>query len=89
MAKPRRVTELLKWMMEKGINDIELAALMTERVPGRSISARQVFRWKRGLSYPRPAYLLELEKLSEGRVTAKTLAADFHPPPDKEPPDGS
>lgn len=87
MAKPKAVTEMLKWMMETGRNDIELARELTERVPGRSISARQVFRWKRGLSYPRPAYALELEKLSGGRVNAQTFAADFKPP-DKEPSDG-
>lgn len=90
MAKPRvDVTEMLRWMFDAQLNDIELAAILTERV-GRSISPRQVFRWKRGLSVPRPAYALELEKLSNGRINGKTFMSDFRgdPPKKDDPPDG-
>lgn len=90
MAKPKAVTAMLRWMFDSGINDIELAKTLTERV-GRSISPRQVFRWKRGLSIPRPAYALELEKISEGRINGQTFMADFQgdPPKKDEPTDGS
>lgn len=87
MAKPKVVTEMLKWMMETGRSDNDLAAELTERLKDRSISARQVFRWKRGLSYPRPAYAVELEKLSNGRINAQTFAKDALRKPG-EPPDG-
>ncbi len=87
MAKPQVVTEMLRWMMETGRNDIGLAEELTKRLPNRSITARQVFRWKRGLSYPRPAYAVELEKISGGRINAQTFARDALRKPG-EPSDG-
>jgi len=78
MAKPRVVTEMFRWMVETGRNDIELAAELTTRLKdqGKSISPRQVFRWKHGLSYPRPAMALALEEISKGRINARTFAVD-------------
>lgn len=87
-AKPKVVTEMLAWMMETGRNDIELAKEINEKLgEEHSISARQVFRWKRGLSYPRPVYAVALEKISGGRINALTFARDALKKPG-DPPDG-
>jgi len=61
------------WMLETGRRDTDLSKELTALM-GKSISSRQVFRWRKGLSYPRPAHAVALEKLSGGRVTAQTFA---------------
>jgi len=73
MAKPQVVTEMQIWMLEQGLRDPDVAEKLTQQM-GKSISARQVFRWRKGLSYPRPAHAMALETLSSGRVTARTFA---------------
>ncbi len=73
MAKPQVVTVMQIWMLEQGFKDPDVAERLTEQM-GKPISSRQVFRWRKGLSYPRPAHAMALEQLSGGRVTANTFA---------------
>lgn len=74
MARPQVVTVMQVWMLENGFKDPDVAKLLTEQEK-TPVSSRQVFRWRKGLSYPRPKHAMALERLSGGRVTAGTFAA--------------
>lgn len=87
MAKPVVVTEMQLWMLESGLRDPDVAERLTVQM-GKSISARQVFRWRKGLSYPRPGHVKALEKLSNGRVNANTFADAATKTPGEPLPDG-
>lgn len=74
MAKPRVVTDLEIWRIERGLTDGQLADLITEKCPEKPITERQVGRWRKGLVVPRyPAHLAALAELSGGRVTADSF----------------
>jgi hypothetical protein len=75
MARPYTVTALQIWMLETGRTDVSLAEELSDTPEvGKSISSRQVARWRKGLSMPRPYHVAALTKLSEGRVDANTFA---------------
>lgn len=75
MAKPHPATELLAWMVETGRNDTKLAQEISALDPQKTVTARQVARWRKGLFIPRPYYVDLLAKLSNGRVTAASFVA--------------
>lgn len=74
MAKPHPATELLNWMTETGHTDTSLANKISELDPTKTVSARQVARWRKGLFIPRAYYMDVLTKLSGGRVDANSFA---------------
>lgn len=73
--KPRRVTALQHWMLETGRTDIalshEINGLRGEL--GRTVNARQVARWRKGLAQPRPWASKALAEISGGKVDANSF----------------
>lgn len=85
MARPHNVTALLRWMVETGRNDTKLAKEISLLMPDKTVTARQVARWRKGLFVPRPYYVALLTELSGGRVTADSFVeAKMKDPPDAE-----
>jgi hypothetical protein len=72
--KPRRVTALQHWMLETGRTDIALSIEINGlRGENKSVNARQIARWRKGLAQPRPWASRLLAELSEGKVDANSF----------------
>lgn len=86
LKQPHHVTALAIWMMAKGRTDIDVARDVSALLPeGKSVTARQVARWRKGWSIPRLAALRALHQLSGGKVDANSfLGAQDQPEGDEQ-----
>lgn len=57
---------LKQWMEERGLSLSELARTL-------GVSRQAVQQWVKGSSYPSTPVLAQLEKISEGRITARSF----------------
>lgn len=72
--KPQAVTALQVWMLETGRTDIALSSeINLLRGANKSVNARQIARWRKGLAQPRPWALKTLQSLSDGKVDANSF----------------
>lgn len=72
--KPRRVTALQHWMLETGRTDIALShEINSLRGVNKTVNARQIARWRKGLAQPRPWASKLLSDLSDGKVDANSF----------------
>jgi hypothetical protein len=75
MARPKVVTALTEWMRDQWLTDAELAVKLNAhpKLQDKTITARQIARWRKGLALPRPYYVEALREMSDGKVTADSF----------------
>jgi hypothetical protein len=77
LKRPSHNTALHNWMFMTGRTNTDLAREVSARMSeGKSVTARQVARWRKGWSTPRRDALKILWDLSEGAVDANSFVPE-------------
>lgn len=74
LKPPHHVTALQTWMLATGRTDIQVAGEVSALLPeGKTVTSRQIARWRKGWSIPRLAALRALHELTDGKVDANSF----------------